>query len=872
LIAIVLISIFTRGVLFAQDVKRIAVFPFEVHSKANVDPIREAFFSGLYHELEKSKHLAVIGRDIILKATDNQRIDEPSALKTAKDVGADYLIMGSVSEFGEQISVDAKLLDAKGQKFISGIIDEGQGLESIGQLVAKIKTAVLLNVSTGRRVARIEYQGNRKIESNAINQVMKISVGSLFSEADLSNDIKAIYKMGYFNDVAAELTDTPEGKVVTFVLEEKGLITEIIFRGNKALDKKDLDGVISTKTRQILNQEKVKGDIEKMKVLYDAKGYYNAEISHEIEKEGEKDMRLVFNINEDKKISIRQIRFTGNNAYRPKELKKLMTTEEKGFFSFFTESGVLKRDVLKQDLGKINAFYLNNGFINAQLGEPDITHDQKGIYITIPIIEGKRYRVGKIDITGDDLKISRATLLEKMTINKKEYYDREAIMKDIDYLTEACNDEGYAYADIVPRTNDDEKEQTVDVTYYISKGAQVYYHRINITGNTKTRDKVIRRQLAIVEGDLFSRSNLRKSYMALNRLRYFEEVDFQTEKGPDESKTDVNVRVREKQTGVFSIGAGYSAIEHTVLTAQITQQNLFGRGQSLSLKANLSSISSNYELSFTEPWLFDIPLWSSFSIWDAAREYDTYNLDSRGFGATFGYPLFEYVTGYIGYRWTKDDVKDLNEDLASNYVKEQRGETTSSMMSASLVRDTTDDYIFPSKGSKNSASVEYTGGFLGGDTSYTKYNLSSAWFFPLPLDTVFGIKGRAGYLVGNAGQKVPVYERFYLGGINSLRGLRNVGPIDPASGDFIGGLTMMNFNVEFLFPLFKEAGMRGVIFFDTGNAWEEGYHFGDMRRTAGAGIRWYSPIGPFRLEWGHVLDRKTGESANRWEFTIGMFM
>jgi len=360
--------------------------------------------------------------------------------------------------------------------------------------------------------------------------------------------------------------------------------------------------------------------------------------------------------------------------------------------------------------------------------------------------------------------------------------------------------------------------------------------------------------------------------MALNRLRYFEEVDFQTEKGTDDTQTNVNIRVREKQTGMFSIGAGYSAIEHAVLTAQITQENLFGRGQSLSLKASISRISKNYELSFTEPWLFDLPLWSSLSLWHSTREYDSYNLDSQGFGATFGYPLFEYVTGYIGYRLSSDDIKDIKEDIASTYVKEQRGITTSSMTSVSLVRDTSDDRIFPSKGSRNSASVSYTGGFLGGNTSYTKYGLGSAWFFPLPLDTVFAIRGRVGYLAENEGKKVPIYERYYLGGIDSLRGLREVGPIDPATGDFIGGLTMLNFNVEFIFPLLKDAGMRGVIFYDTGNAWEKGYHYDDMRKTAGAGIRWYSPIGPFRLEWGHVLDRKTGESSDRWEFTIGMFM
>jgi outer membrane protein insertion porin family len=205
-------------------------------------------------------------------------------------------------------------------------------------------------------------------------------------------------------------------------------------------------------------------------------------------------------------------------------------------------------------------------------------------------------------------------------------------------------------------------------------------------------------------------------------------------------------------------------------------------------------------------------------------------------------------------------------------VKEQEGETTSSTMSFTLARDTTDDYMFPSKGSKNSGTIEYSGGILQGETSFTRYGVKSSWFFPLPLETVFGLYGKGGYIKENEGKEVPIYERYILGGINSLRGLRDVGPKDPATGDVIGGLTMLNFNAEFIFPLVKNAGMKGVLFYDTGNTWESGYHLDDMRKTAGLGIRWYSPIGPLRLEWGYVLDQKQGEAASRWEFTIGMMM
>jgi len=729
----------------------------------------------------------------------------------------------------------------------------------------------MIKLSLEQKIVRIDFKGNRRIESTAINQVLKSVKGNLFYEADLATDIKAIYRMGYFDDVAADVTANPEGKIITFILQEKPLISEITMKGNKVIDKGDIEAVLGFRVRQSINNEKIASSIEKIKALYDNKGYYNAEIKYEIHKEGNKDVRIIYNITENDRLYIKTISFKGNRAFTNKELKKQMSVTEWTIFHFLTDSGLLKKDQLSQDISKINAFYLNNGYINAKAGEPEITYDKKWIYVAIPVVEGRQFKVGKVEISGDTLKLSRKELMDKLTITKKEFFDRGSIIKDIEYLTQACNDEGYAYADVTPRTTPQEKEQAVDVEYNLKKGHQVYFNRISITGNTKTRDKVIRRQLAIVEGDLYNSSNLKKSYMELNRLRYFEEINFQTEKGPDETLTDVNIQVKEKPTGIFSVGAGYSALDYAMVTASISQQNLFGRGQSLSLKASLGSRSTMYELSFIEPWLFDIPLWSKFDLHNYTRAYDNYDLDTKGFGMLFGYPFWEYITGYVGYRLNTDNITNIKA-AASSYVKNQAGQMTTSTVSVSTVRDTTDDYIFPSKGSKNSATIDYVGGIMMGDAAFTRYGISSTWFFPLPLETVFGIRGRAGYLEEREGKRMPVFERFYLGGINSLRGLKNVGPVDPASGDIIGGMTMMNFNAEFIFTLIKNAGMKGVLFYDTGNTWETGYHFEDLRKTAGVGIRWYSPIGPLRLEWGYVLDRKGDEPDSRWEFTIGMFM
>ena len=856
---------------FAEDVKKIVLLPFDVHSRTNAANLQNDIYKGIAQAFAKTKSIQVIERSVFAKSIEGKMIDEKLALHVGKETGANYVIIGSLSEFGKQISVDVRVIDIKEQRSLPGIFAQGKGIENIGSISAQIRTNILIKIAADMRIAKIEFKDNRKIESTAISQFLKSTKGNLFSEADLSADIKAIYKMGYFDDVTADVHGTPEGKIITFIVKEKPLVSEIKIKGNKAIEKSEIEGALTFKVRQILNPEKIVSSLEKIKSLYDNKGYYNTEIKHAVEKAGEKDIRVTIDITENERLYIKTISFEGNRAFTDKELKNMMTSKEWGIFYFFTDSGMLKKDQLKQDTGKLNAFYLNRGFINAQVGEPAITFDKKGIYVKIPIVEGKQFKVGKVDITGDTLTVPRPELMNKLQINKKEFYDREAIIKDMEYLTVVCNDDGYAYADVSPNTLPQEKTQTVDVIYNIKKGKQVYFHRITITGNTKTRDKVIRRQLAIVEGDLYSSSKLKKSYMDLNRLKYFEEINFQTEKGPEEALTDVNINIKEKPTGMFSIGAGYSAVNHAMLTGQISQQNLFGRGQTLSLRASIGSSSSLYELSFIEPWLFDMPLWSKYDIWKTAHTYDSYDLASNGFGITFGYPLWQYVIGYVGYRLVTNDVSNVK-PTASYYIKDQRGQTTSSTVSFTLARDTTDDFMFPSKGSKNSATIDYTGGILQGDTSYTRYGVKSAWFFPLPLETVIGVQGKGGYIQGNEGKEVPVYERYYLGGINTLRGLRDVGPKDPVTGDVIGGLTMLNFNVEFIFPLIKNAGMKGVLFYDTGNAWESGYHINDMRKTAGAGIRWYSPIGPLRLEWGYVLDRKEYEAASRWEFTIGMFM
>jgi outer membrane protein insertion porin family len=870
LIFLFLLTFFIPGA-YSEELKKIIIMPFEVYSIGDKASIRVSFYKNLSDEFQKEKHVQIFPADSLFK--NDIIIDEKQAIDYGKTLGADFVIVGNVTQFGKSLNVDAKIIDVGKSVVLSHVSAQGKDLANLSAIAGGLKNEILNSIGLTQIISKIEIQGNHKINASAIIDKTKSKEGGIFSEADVAADIKTIFKMGLFLDVTADAVSTTKGKVITFTVQEKGLISEIVIKGNKALSKDNIKEALTVKVKQNINQEQIKADIGKIKELYDNKGYYNAEITDRIEQDGDKDFRVLFDIKENDSLYIKTITFEGNEAYKSKELKNMMNTSEQGFFSFVTDSGLLKRDQLKQDVGKINAYYFNTGFINAQVGEPEITTDKKGIYVKIKIKEGKRFKADKVEISGDLLEKPRAELLSSLRVKKGDNYNREAIIRDIDFLTQACNDEGYANADINPRINTRENEQMVDVDFQINKGEQVYISHINIFGNNITRDKVIRRQLDVFEGDLYSSSKLRSSYAKLNRLRYFEEVDFQTEKGVDKSKMDINIRVKEKSTGMFMVGAGYSASDQAVVMAQIIQQNFLGYGQILSLKASLGSTTNSYDLSFTEPWLFDIPLWCKADIWKYKKEYDSYDLDSEGTGITFGYPLWEKIVGYIGYKLTSDDIQDVL-STASVQIQAQAGKTIASAATLSLIRDTTDDYIFPSKGIKAIAAVTQSGGPLQGDTNYTQYSGTLYTYLPLPLSIVFSAKGRVGYIQDHEGVEIPIFNRYVLGGINSLRGFRYIGPTDGGTSDVIGGNTMMVFNFELIFPFIKDSGMKIAAFYDAGNSWNNGVDIGDLCQSVGLGLRWYSPIGPLRLEYGRIIDRRNliDDSNGRWEFTIGMPM
>jgi outer membrane protein insertion porin family len=863
LLALIILFSFLSPVQAQEERVRVMVLPFEVHSQQPLSYMKTRIPEVIRGHLRDEGAVIVDPPEII--AGRSQSEIQQMGLRQ----GADYVIWGSLTWIGETFSVDAKMIDIYGGKPLSTFYVEGKSIENLPLIVKELSSEFGMALFEREPVVQILIEGNDRIEDDAIRRVIQTEPGDVYLPKALSEDLRAIWSMGYFDDVRAETRDAPGGRVVIYRVDEKPTIRYIRILKNRVFDDEEIRENISLNTGSILNIFAVENNVERIESFYEENNYHNVSVDYRVERleNNQADLELI--IDEGSKVHIKSIAFQGNDAYPDKRLKKLMKTSEKGFFSWLTSSGDLNPEDLNQDAARITSFYHNNGYIQARVSDPQVRYEGEWIYITIKIEEGPRFEVGQVDIEGDEI-TSETPLMDAVEINEKEYYSRDTVRKDVLALTDIYADAGYAYAEVSPMIRQNPDDLTVDITYGIDKGKPVYFEKIIISGNVKTRDKVIRRQLKVIEKERYSGKRLKRSIRDLQRLDYFEDVNVNTIRGSGDDQMILKIDVSEKPTGTFSFGGGYSSVENLFAMASISQRNLFGRGQVVQLKAEVGGTTSRYTFSFTEPWLFDIPLSAGFDLYNWDRDYNTYDKNSTGGGVRFGYPVADYTRVYLSYSYEIADITNITEE-AADIVKELSGENVTSAVSTTLRYDSRDRQFNPTEGGDHSLSVEYAG--LGGDIGFTKYIGEVGQYFPLFWGTVGFIHGRAGYVDENSNGTLPDYERFYLGGMNSLRGFdwRDISSYDE-NGDQIGGTKFVQTNIEYLIPLVKEAGVVGVLFFDAGNVYDEDedLDLGVTRESAGFGFRWYSPMGPIRIENGYILDPREGEdSGGRWEFSMG---
>ncbi len=746
---------------------------------------------------------------------------------------------------------------------------------------------------TEQRIDQVAIKGNRRIESAAIANILKVKVGDPFFPEKVDADVRAIYKLGHFQDVKAETSTGEKGLVLTYLVTEKPVVRVITIEGNKELSLEKVRDALDIKPNSIFSQKELAKGIRKVRKLYADEGYYLAEVQEKVEKRGENELNLRITVTEGDKILIRQIRFDGNRAFTAGKLKKSMETTEKWFMSWLTGAGTYKEEVLKNDTAAIADLYFNNGYVNVKVGEPkvELLPDKSGLMVTIGITEGDQFRTGTIDFKGDLLE-SRDELAKRVKLKSGELFSRATLRMDIFTLTDLYADKGYAFANVNPLTRLNPEQKNVDLTFDFEKGEKVYIDRINISGNTKTRDKVIRRELKLAEGDLYGSTAIKKSKQNLMNLGFFEEANLATAKGGSDNKLNLNVEVKEKPTGTFSIGGGYSSLDGLIGQGSIQQANFLGLGLKMNVSASIGGKSQTYNLGLTDPYFMDSRWTVGGDIYRTERQYIDYTRRATGGDIKAGYPLSDTVSSFFVYKYEEKQIynqsQSLLDSIRNGLITTPETTATTSAISASLNRNTTDYRLDPTRGMTNSLSVEFAG--LGGTTRYLRYLGQSSYYIPAFWSAVFSAHATLGHIQA-LGKEIPIDEKFYLGGISTVRGYggRTVSPFRTntvvgtdvngiksvsIARAYIGGDTEAIGNLELVFPLLKEAGLKGVLFFDSGNAYEKASDiFSSMRTSYGFGVRWFSPIGPLRLEYGIPLNprKDIDSSGGKLEFSIGGF-
>lgn len=747
-------------------------------------------------------------------------------------------------------------------------------------------------------IAKITIEGQKKIEPDAVIARLKSTVGLPVSMETIREDVQALFKSGFFYDVQV-FRDGPSAQTeLIFHVVEKPSIVEINFEGNDEIKTDELKEAAGIKVFEILNMTKVRDAAEKIQKLYEDKGYFLAKIEPEVLDVAPKEtVKVQFKISENEKVRVKKVTFLGNSRLKDGFLKDRMITKEGGFFSFLSGSGSYKQDAFDRDTQILRFLYFSEGFVQVKIDRPQVyvTPDKKDIYITIRIEEGEQFTVGEIDFAGD-LLFPRQELSQAIELNQRPVFSYEVLQKDLGSLQAKYGDLGYAFANIIPRTRINDQERKVDVTFEFDKGSKVYYGTINMVGNSKTRDKVIRRELKIREGDLYNETQRRESLENIQRLGFFDEVNFKTSTPPEKPDVlNIEIVVKERNTGSIQLGAGYGSATQFTLQGQINQSNFLGKGQKLSAGLNLSQRAQVYNLNFTEPYFMDTEWSLGFDVAQSMSDRYEYIENRTGGAFRFGHPLGEFLFGSVRYRLDRtnlDPAKDVNDvvttDLSLFPLDTASGVTSS--LTGILEYDRRDDRFSPSKGVFLSTSLEYAG--LGGDLKYSKGTTILRYYKKVFWEVVWRNNLNYSFIASHEdGKEPPFNEMFLLGGPYSLRGYQffRVGRtvFSQKQADYwiskgvavaeanrraqvpFGGKQQLLYQMEFEFPLIAEAGIKGVGFFDVGQA--DNQIDGDkFYADVGFGFRWFSPIGPLRFEWGFPL--RTLEVAPDpvvFEFSIG---
>lgn len=745
-----------------------------------------------------------------------------------------------------------------------------------------ISFAIISNAQAGQTIRAINVEGNTITSADSIMGMISSRIGQSYDRDLVHEDVKKLFDSGRFSDVWVDKVPFAGGVKLIIHVVEKPVIADIVFEGNKKIKDKTLRELVTVESYSQLNNAQLLESIEKIKDKYHKKDYNLVEVGYEIRPKEDGESELVFKIEENAKTYVNKISFIGNRVFSDRQLRKIIKTKKKSFLGFITHAGSMREELLEADIVLLNRHYLKHGYLRAAISPPqiEVTKDKKYIYITYIIEEGKQYRIKNINIAGDIL-TTKEELLSKLETKEDTIYNQEIVERDIQMYTLLYGNEGYAFANIRPIPDINDEEETVDLTFYIEKGKRIRIEKINITGNDVTRDKVIRRELKVQENDIYNEEKIQLSKVKLMQLGYFENVEFSTPRGSTDDSLILNINVEEKPTGTFNIGAGFSTVDKFIFSASVSKKNFFGYGWSGTISAELSSRRQLFYLQLTDPYFLDTDWILGISGFRMVYRYPDFDRKSMGGGLTIGRRLFDYSSVNLGYRFEDVEVTDFSPIVPQVFRNNASGVT--SEISLSLAHDTRDNRVTTTKGTYNTATVEVSGTKLGGTNDYFRTSFNSRVYLPIKWGFVARFNGRIGYIKSLNTEPVPLFERYFLGGVNSLRGYYPLsvgpkiriptGPTGPDRDFVYGGNKELLFNVELEIPLYEKGGFKGVVFFDAGNAFAENENFSltNLLCDYGAGLRWNSPMGPLRFEWGFPINKRPGDDSVVFNFTIGSF-
>jgi outer membrane protein insertion porin family len=728
-------------------------------------------------------------------------------------------------------------------------------------------------------VKYVDVRNNKTVSGATILSKLKTKKGDIFSQKIVDEDIKRLYLLGFFSDVSVSVEDVQDGTGVIFTVTEKAPLTKVIFIGNKVFNSSRLESAVESKLNEFADERKLKKDSDNIKDLYEKKGYPWVSVTYKIEAdEANTSSSAVFTIDEGVKAVVKKLNIIGNTAFSDKRILKIMKSKTAGFF----RSGVYKKEVLEDDMERIKNFYKQAGFLDAKPTHELIFREQarkKWIELVVRVEEGRKYVTGNIKVSGNVI-FSEEELKALLKMKQGDTFTEDSLHNDVGNVQEYYFDKGYIMARVRPDTILNMETDRIDITYALIEGEVAYVNKINIHGNTKTKDVVIRRELRIKPGERYDGAKLRRSKERLYNLGYFEDITFDTEETAEPDKRDMVVDVKETKTGEFSFGGGFSSIDKLIGFVEIEQKNFdmlnfptfTGDGQDIRLRGEFGSTRKNYLLSWTEPWIFDKPISFGFDLY--ASEHDksgstgyAYDETRHGGDIRLGKEFSETFRGDFTYKIENVDISNFDDNVSQS-LRDEEGKNTIASAMAQLTQDTTDNRFNPTRGSILTGSIEVAGGPFGGDKDFAKFfnsisHYSTLGAFVLELKLRDGIVTTYG---GNNGT-VPVYERFFAGGTYTVRGYkeRDICPKDQ-SGDPVGGGTMAIANAELTAPIIEN--LKGALFIDAGNVWhvpdskpKGGVSSGGVRFGVGVGVRIKTPIGPVKLDYGFPINPGDDQSS-----------